>query len=174
MTARARPEGARGSMKVLVIYDGSQDAEAALKYGMQRARTSGGQLIAFHTARRSSFHSDDEHACKAGEPLMDSFRNIKTVKQFAGSNGGIVTVGMAVAHGENRDEILAFADTLEVDLIVAPPEFETLVQKACCLTDIVCAGSVPGPVQLKRRPHSQGDSKNYPNRAGNGKDIMHD
>lgn len=129
-------------VKILVVYDGSDDSKAALKYGMQKVHATGGELIAFHVHQRHVFHSDDIRPGTSGKTIHDALHGLNTVRTFVNARGNAVTLRIAVAVLLDRQEILNFAGRLDVDLIVASQDFESLMHKACCLTDIVSARNV--------------------------------
>ena len=126
-------------MKILVIYDGSQDSKAALKYGVHKARAaSGGELIAVHVFPRTGFNAKNKNPGER-KPVPELLSCLKKIETFVSRRGNIVTISMAAATVNHRDEILTFAEKLAVDLIVAPPAYEALMEKACCISDIVSA-----------------------------------
>lgn len=121
-------------MRILVIYDGSKDSKAALKYGMQKMYEVGGELIAFHVPPRRRPHYEDERV-NSEQTTQDPACGLKTIKTGKNRRGDIITTRLAA--GRREHEILQFAEAVETELIVSPPEFESLMQKACCLADIV-------------------------------------
>jgi hypothetical protein len=135
------PTDTEGLAKILVVYDGSPDSKKALKYGLQKVQAPGCELIALHVF--SSFNSlrrDEESMAK--ESVRAALRRRKTVKTVVNAGGNPVTISVAMATGSNWHEVLKLAPRLAIDMIVAPSEFESLMDKACCLADIVSASTV--------------------------------
>jgi hypothetical protein len=126
-------------MKVLVTYDGSPDAKAALAYGIKKVKASGGELIAYHVLRRNIFQDDEGEPYAVEETLQDSLRRSEKVNTLVDRKGGRVRTTIVFAVIKTSYDILQYAAKVEADLIVAPPEFDALMGKACCLVDIVTA-----------------------------------
>lgn len=126
-------------MKVMVIYDGSPDARAALAYGVKKVKATGGELFAYHLLRRTIFQDDEGMLCTTEEALRDSLRQAETVNTMVDRKGCKIRTTVAFALSKSSFDILRDAAKAEADLIVAPPEFDTLLEKACCLVDIVSA-----------------------------------
>jgi Universal stress protein family len=127
-------------MKVMVAYDGSPDARAALAYGIKKVKASGGELIACHLLRRNIFQDDEGELYTTEETLQDSLRRAETVNTLVDRKGSKIRTTIVFAVNRTSHDILQYAAKVEADLIVAPPEFDALMGKACCLVDIVTAG----------------------------------
>lgn len=121
-------------MKVMVAYNGSPDAQTALAYGFKKAHEMGGELIVFHILRRSYFHDMD---CVL-PPTENAFQRILMVKKdtLTHRSGRKILTTFVFAVLDTADDILRYAGQTEADLVVVPPEFEDLLEKACCLVDV--------------------------------------
>jgi hypothetical protein len=118
----------------MVAYNGSPEAQTALGYGVKKAHEMGGELIVFHMLRRPYFLEMEGIL-----PTEDAFRRILLVKKdtlMHRSGCKIFTTFVFAVVDDTCHDILRYADQAEVDLIVVPPEFEELLEKACCLVDV--------------------------------------
>jgi nucleotide-binding universal stress UspA family protein len=126
-------------MKVLVAYDGSLDAKAALKYGIQRVREFPGELIALHVFPSHRF-IDYEAGPRAEERARrDAFHHLDEAREFIQANGKGIKASAVFTEGNVRKEIISHATKEEVDLIVVPRSLNSLMDAACCLVDVVSA-----------------------------------
>lgn len=144
-------------MKVMVIYDGSPDARAALAYGVKKAKASGGELLAYHLLRHAVFHDDEGMLRTNEESLQDSLRRAETVNTLVDRKGCKIRTTIAFTLSKSSLDILRDAAKAEADLIVAPSEFEILLEKACCLVDIVTASR--GNFGMYKRPGRRGEAE---------------
>ncbi len=126
-------------MKVLVTYDGSLDSKAALKYGIQKVREYGGELIALHVFPRHLFIDYDAGPRAEEIARRESFRHMEDARTLIRENSRGILARIVLNEGNLTDETLKYSKEEDVDLIVAPPRLKRLVEKACCLTDIVSA-----------------------------------
>ncbi len=130
-------------MKVLIAYDGSLDSKAALKYGIQKVREYGGELIALHVFPRHLFIDYDAGPRAEEIAKRESFRHMEDARTLIRENGRGILARIVLSEGNLTDETLRYSKEEDVDLIVAPPRLDRLVEKACCLTDIVSAREAP-------------------------------
>jgi universal stress protein family protein len=124
-------------MKILVTYDGSPDAKAALAYGIKKARATEGELIVLRLLRRNIFHDDEGEPCASEETLQSSLDRFEKKDTLTHRSGAKIPTTIVFTVINTLHDILQYAGNVGVDLIVAPPEFEPLMVKACCLVDIV-------------------------------------
>jgi hypothetical protein len=121
-------------MKVMVAYNGSTEAQAALAYGFKKADEMGGELIVFDILRRTYFFDMDNRL-----PWMeDAFQTTLRVKKdtLVHRSGRKIMTTFVFAFVDTSDDILRYAGQAQADLLVVPPEFEELLEKACCLVDV--------------------------------------
>jgi len=121
-------------MKVMVAYNGFE-AQAALAYGVNKANETGGELIVFDILRRTYFLDIDNGA----PPEKDAFQGTLRVKKdtLIHRSGRKILTTFVFAVLDTCDDILSYAGQAQADLVVLPPEYEELLEKACCLVDVV-------------------------------------
>lgn len=123
-------------MKVLVIYDGTLDSQAALQYGIRRVREHGGDLVVLAVFPAHLF-IDYDAGPKAEEVVRrELFVHVDDALELIRAQGD-VHAQIIMVDGRAEDEVLRCAGNEKVDLIVSPPSFESVTEKAFCLTDIV-------------------------------------
>jgi hypothetical protein len=126
-------------MKVLVAYNETLDAQAALKYGIRKVREAGGDLIVLNVFPRNRF-IDYDAGPKAEEiARRESLARVEDALQLIRTNGRGVRARLIMVDGHAEDEVLSYAKSENVDLVVSPPAFDSLAGKAICLMDIVSA-----------------------------------
>ncbi len=132
-------------MKVLVAYDGTLDSKAALKYGIQKVREYGGELILLNVFPNRLFI--DYGAGPKAEAIarLEALRHVAEARMLLLENGRGFRASLVFAEGNVPDEVLSCSKTEDIDLIVATPSLESLVEKACCLMDIVSAADEAVP-----------------------------
>jgi hypothetical protein len=131
-------------MKVLVVYDGTLDSKAALRYGIQKVREYGGELTLLNVFPRHQFI--DYGAGPKAEAItrLEALRHVAEARMFLLKNGRGFRASLVFAEGNIPDEVLSCSKTEDIDLIVAGPALEALVEKACT-TDIVSAADEEVP-----------------------------
>ncbi len=126
-------------MKVLVAYDGTRDAKAALVYGIKKVLEHRGELVAVHVFESNRF-IDYDGGPKAEElAKREAIGHMEEALAFLRRNGEGVPARVVFSEGNTRSEVLRHAHDEDVDIIVAPPSLSSLVDTACCLVDIVSA-----------------------------------
>ncbi len=122
-------------MKVMVAYNGSTDAQAALAYGVKKAHEMDGELIVFDILRRTYFQDMDEGEYPVEQPPQSTLRVKKDT--LTHRSGHKILTTFVFAFVDKCDDILRYARQAKADLVVLPSEFEDLLEKACCLVDVV-------------------------------------
>lgn len=144
-------------MRVLVAYDGTLDAQAALKYGIRHVREHDGYLIVLDVFPGHLF-LDYDAGPKAEEiARQESLARVEEAMQLIRTNGRDIRARLIMAEGHAGDEVLGYAKSENVDLIVSPPSFESTAGKASCLMDIVSAADEDDSEELAEE-HSALDS----------------
>jgi Universal stress protein family len=132
-------------MKILVAYDETLDAESALKYGIRKVCESGGDLIVLNVFPKHLF-IDYDAGPKAEEiARRESFTRVEGALQLVRTYGRNVRARLIMVDGHAGDEVLSYAKSEDVDLIVSPPSFDSIAGKAFCLMDIVSAADEDDP-----------------------------
>ncbi len=116
-------------MNILIVSDGSPDSQSALAYGIGKALETRGELTVVHVYQRR------EGSCE--QALQHSLQCFDAVRASVHDHGsGVSAKAMFMTINDHRD-ILTYAATAQIDLIVAPPAYDALFGSACCLVDIV-------------------------------------
>lgn len=115
-------------MKVLVAYDGTLQAKEALKYGVEKVREKGGELVAMHVFNRSLFIDydaipDAEHIAR-----KESLRYVREAEQIMRNDGKDITSKMIVEDGNPDEEIINYARAKSVDLLLCPPRYKSIIR----------------------------------------------
>ena len=126
-------------MKVLVVYDGTLDSKAALRYGILKVREYGGELILLNVFPRHLFIDYGAGPKAEAVARLEALRHVAEARMLLLENGRGFRASLVFAEGNIPDEVLSCSKTEDIDLIVAGPALESLVENACCLTDIVSA-----------------------------------
>jgi hypothetical protein len=126
-------------MKVLVAFDESLDAQAAVRYGIQKASERGGELIALHVFPKHLFADSDIGPNAERTARRESWDRLEEVLKVIRENSRNIRARLVMADGRPEETIFEYAKKEDVDLIVSPPRFDTLIDKVCCLMDVVSA-----------------------------------
>lgn len=118
----------------MVAYNGAPEAQTALAYGVKKAHEMDAELIVFHTLRQSDFPDIDGTL----PPREDALQSILLVKRdmLMHRSGRKIPTTLVFAVVDTDKDILRYAGQAQADLLVVPPEFEELLEKACCLVDV--------------------------------------
>ena len=124
-------------MKVLVAYDGTLHAKVALRYGLEKVRESGGELVALHV-----FNSDlfiDYDAIPEAEEIArrESFRYVEELEGIIREEGDRVKARIIVEDGNPEKEILNYAKAENVDILLCPTRYKSIVKKSPCRVSII-------------------------------------
>jgi len=125
-------------MKILVVNDGTLDSDAALDYGLAKARETSGQLIALQVHQRH-FPNDDAGGHDSKRTMQDSLRCFESVRAWIHDHRGGIPASVEFFIINDCSDILRYASNAQIDLIVSPPAFVAMFGKARCLVDIVTA-----------------------------------
>lgn len=124
-------------MKVLVAYDGSLHSKNALKYGLQKVRENGGDVTALHVFDSSQFVDYDAGPMAEKIARMESSRYVSEARKLIEESGNGIAVKIIEDEGVPEYEILKHARHENVDLILAPPRYKSMVRDAPCPVCII-------------------------------------
>jgi nucleotide-binding universal stress UspA family protein len=130
-------------MKILVSYDGSINSQIALKYGIGKVREAGGSLFAIHVFNSNMFidygagPNAEEMARKEASGYIEDARRI-----IAENDSGI-DARLFTTEGNPKEEIISFARSEKMDLIIVPPRYKAVVKNAPCPVSVI-----PGNIVL--------------------------
>jgi nucleotide-binding universal stress UspA family protein len=130
-------------MKILVSYDGSINAQTALKYGIGKVREAGGSLFALHVFNSNMFI--DYGAGPQAEDMArkESSRYVEDARRIIAETGTGADARLFTAEGNPEEEIIKFARAEIIDLIIVPPRYKTIVKDAPCPVSVI-----PGNIVL--------------------------
>jgi nucleotide-binding universal stress UspA family protein len=121
-------------MKVLVAYDGTLQAKDALKYGVQKVRENGGELVALHVFNSNMFVDYDVFGAEeAGR--TEAMRFATEAKQILGESGKGINTRVIFAEGDPEEETIGFARENNVDLLLCSPRYKSIIRSFKNLLD---------------------------------------
>jgi len=134
-------------MKVLFLCDASSDPRPLLTYGIERARDAQGELVALHVLQRRPDRGCPAEPELSEKALQKTLHCLEQTRAWTRDQGSDIRTGAVLSIIKDYEDVLRYAQNTGVDLIVAPPAYESLFDKACCLVDIVAAEdeAVAGP-----------------------------
>jgi nucleotide-binding universal stress UspA family protein len=122
-------------MKVLVAYDGTTQSKDALRYGLEKVKSEGGELIAMHVFPANLFNGYDAIPEARDEARRESAAYIEEAKKILQENGKGLKVCIVEGYGVPGDEILRYAEEQNVDVLLCPPRFKSIINKFKKLLD---------------------------------------
>jgi nucleotide-binding universal stress UspA family protein len=130
-------------MKILVAYDGSLNSQTALKYGIRKVKEVGGSLFALHVFNSSMFIDYDAGPNAVEMARKESSRYVEDARRIIAETGADIHAKVFMEEGNPGEEIVSFARTETIDLIIAPPRYKAIVKNASCPVSII-----PGNIVL--------------------------
>lgn len=116
-------------MKVLVAYDGTLQSKDALRYGLEKAREKGGEVLALHIFNSGMF-IDYEISPRALEAAKrESAAQVEDVKLLIKEEGAGVKTRIFVGEGDPEDEVIRLAKERNVDVLLCPPRYRSVIKK---------------------------------------------
>ncbi len=116
-------------MKVLVAYDGTLQSKDALIYGVEKVRKNGGELIALHVFNSSVFIDYDASPRAEEIARQESYRHVEDAKRIIEDFGKNVQTRIIVEEGNPEEELLRYARARNVDVLLCPPRFKSMIKK---------------------------------------------
>lgn len=126
-------------MKILVLCDDSGDPRPLITYGIARARESQGELVYLYFTQRQPDREYDAQPGLSEKALQKTLHRLEQTRAWVRDQGGDIRTSAAFSIIKDQEDILRYARDSGVDLIVAAPAYESFLDKACCLVDIVTA-----------------------------------
>jgi len=121
-------------MKVLVAYDGTLQAKDALKYGVQKVKEKGGELVALHVFNSNLFIDYDVFGAEeAGR--AESMRFAAEAKKILGETGKGISARVIYAEGNPEEETINYARENNVDLLLCSPRYKSIIRNFKKLLD---------------------------------------
>lgn len=116
-------------MKIMVAYDGTLQAKEALVYGMDKAREKGGEVVALHVFNNNMFIDYDATVAAQGIAKVEAEQFINEAKTIIRERGNGVKVSLFSTEGNPTEEVISFAKTEKVDVLLCPPKFTKIINK---------------------------------------------
>jgi nucleotide-binding universal stress UspA family protein len=114
-------------MKVLVAYDGTLQAKEALKYGVEKVKESGGEIVALNVFNSNMFVDYDVFGAEeAGR--AESMRFATEAKKILGETGKGLKTRVIFAEGNPEEETISYARENNVDLLLCPPRYKAIIR----------------------------------------------
>lgn len=121
-------------MKVLVAYDGTLQAKEALKYGVEKVKENGGEVVALHVFNSSIFVDYDVFGAEeAGR--TEAMRFATEAKQILGETGKGLLTRVIFAEGNPEEETINYARENSMDLLLCPPRYKSIIRSFKKLLD---------------------------------------
>jgi nucleotide-binding universal stress UspA family protein len=116
-------------MKVLVAYDGTLQSKDALRYGMEKVRENGGEVLALHLFNSNLFIDYDVAPGAVETARKESARQIQDAKILLKEEGSDLKTSIFAGEGDPEDEVIRFARERNVDVLLCPPRYKSIIKK---------------------------------------------
>ena len=116
-------------MKIMVAYDGTLQAKEALVYGIEKARTKGGEVIALQVFNRRLFVDYDATVNAQDAARAEASRFMEEAKDIIREKAKGVKASFYSGEGNPEEEMISFAKSEQVDVLLCPPKFKTIISK---------------------------------------------
>jgi nucleotide-binding universal stress UspA family protein len=114
-------------MKVLVAYDGTLQAKDALKYGVEKVKENGGEVVALNVFNNSMFADYDVFGAEeAGR--RESMRFAAEAKKILSETAEGLRTRVIFAEGNPEEETISYARENNVDLLLCPPRYKAIIR----------------------------------------------
>jgi len=116
-------------MKIMVAYDGTLQAKEALVYGMEKAREKGGEVVALHVFNNRMFIDYDANVDAEAMARLEAARFVEEAKALIREKGAGVRTSLFTTDGNPEEEMISFAKGKNVDVLLCPSKFKTIINK---------------------------------------------
>ena len=116
-------------MKIMVAYDGTLQAKEALVYGIEKARTKGGEVIALQVFNSPLFVDYDATVNAQDAARAEASRFMEEAKEIIREKAKGVKASFYSGEGNPEVEVISFAKAEQVDVLLCPPKFKTIISK---------------------------------------------
>jgi len=121
-------------MKVLVAYDGTLQAKDALKYGVDKVKENGGELVALHVFNSNMFIDYDVFGAE-DTGRAESMRFAAEAKKILGETGKGINARVIYAEGNPEEETINYARENNMDLLLCSPRYKSIIRSFKKLMD---------------------------------------
>ena len=125
------------NMRVLVAYDGTLDSKTALRYGLEKIKQNGGDLFVLHVFNSNLFVDYDAIPEAKEIAQRESSRYVKEAEMIIKEEGKGVKVNIIEEEGDPEKETVRYATHENIDIIISPPRYKSIVKKAPCRVSII-------------------------------------
>lgn len=113
-------------MKVLVAYDGTLQAKDALKYGVEKVKENGGEVVALHVFNSNQYIDYDVFGAEeAGR--AESLRHVAEARNVLAETGKGLRTRIVVEEGNPEEETINYARENNVDLLLCSPRYRKII-----------------------------------------------
>jgi nucleotide-binding universal stress UspA family protein len=124
-------------MKILVIYDGTLNSKNALRYGIEKIRQRSGVLFILSVFQRELF-IDYEGGPEAERLARKEFNiYLNAAREIIGQMGSGLDIHIIEGEGNPEDICLEYASQYNIDLILTPPRYKSIIRKFPCPVSVI-------------------------------------
>ena len=116
-------------MKIMVAYDGTLQAKEALVHGIDKARETGGEVVALHVFNSSMFIDYDANVDAESIARRDSAQFVEEARALIREKGAGVRTSLFTTEGNPEEAVIRFAKERHVDVLLCPPKFKGIINK---------------------------------------------
>jgi nucleotide-binding universal stress UspA family protein len=121
-------------MKVLVSYDGSSQAKDALRYGVEKVKLNGGEVVALHVFNNNLFLDYDVFGAEE-TGRAESMRLTAEAKKILEETGKGISSRVIFAEGNPEEETISYARDNKSDILICPPRHKSIIRSFKKLLD---------------------------------------
>jgi nucleotide-binding universal stress UspA family protein len=158
-------------MKILTLYDGTIQSKTALRYGLKKARETGGELIILQVFQSSLFLDYDAGPRAEELARAEAARHRLDAENIIYEAGEGAAVRMVSEDGEAVPAAVRLAETERVELLLASPRYKALARTAPCPVHIM-PGTILVPVDSSEALMADKDLIIEEARATNSKVLL--
>jgi nucleotide-binding universal stress UspA family protein len=124
-------------MKILVAYDGTINAQNALKYGISKIREKGGELLLLQIFDSTLFVDYDAGPKAVEMARAEAAQQLEAARRIIQDTAAGISARVVSEEGDAEQIILGYAQSEHPELVLAPPRYKALARKAPCPVYIV-------------------------------------
>jgi nucleotide-binding universal stress UspA family protein len=124
-------------MKTLIAYDGSLNAKTALRYGIQKVREKGGEIVLIHVFNSSMFVDYEASPQAKDVARTESARYLEDARRIIEERAKGIQSRIIMEEGDPTEEIVRYAKSENIDIIFCPPSYKSITKLAPCPVSII-------------------------------------
>jgi nucleotide-binding universal stress UspA family protein len=134
-------------MKIITIYDGTIQSKTVLRYGIEKAKKEGGEVIVLHVFQNSLFIDYDAGPKAEEVARVELNSHLRDAEKIIQETGQGVDVKIMSVEGDPVEEALRLSKAEQAGLILASPRYRAIVKKASCPVPVyIMPGSILVPI----------------------------